>query len=235
MVFVGRCPAVFIFALQYWIAGKAEEMKRIGLFLLLCIAIILLLWPRCAGAQQPGDWRNKEVHGLGVGLIEAHYGDGAKLFYDYTPFSFFQIHTTIYEATVFGWLEDVEEPVETVSRGAAMVFRVFPWHGSGVFAGWGTGRSKVNQNVPAWMAHGEGSTQPAVNSTAEYVHSFFEIGWQGWDGYYFTVSSQRGQASAIQKKDQTGTITNRETRESAQYGFGDAGHIFALSLAFGWH
>ena len=202
--------------------------------LVVWIVPLLLLWfPVVVWAKPPGAWRDVEKHGLGVGYIEAHYGDGLKLFYDYTPLWYLQFHLNVYEATVFSFPETHLDTLETHSTGGAVAVRLLPVPAWGWFAGWGWGRSHVVQEVPPALAH-RGETQPVV-STGSYAYSFYEVGWQGWEGFYLTVNLQKGKSRTIREDDRTGSIMDPDVREKAHYGFGAASTIMALHLGFGWH
>ena len=202
-----------------------------------CLSFLLLLGTVTGFAREdlPGDWRARETHGLGFGLIEAHYGDGVQVFYDYTPAAFLQFHFSAYQTEIHSPVETLEESVDTQSSGISLSARWFPGRAAGFFGGLGGARSSVSQRIPPEMLPGQPEPGETIESSGEYAFALVEFGWQGWEGYYFTVSSARGMTTILREQDNTRDIADAEVRERARYGLGSARFFFALNLGFGWH
>ena len=203
--------------------------RKLALF----IPLVALCFPGLALAKSPGAWREVEKQGLGIGYIEAHYGDGLKVFYNYTPLSFLQLHLDLYETTILSFLNNEQDPIETHSAGGALSLRVFPVSSWGWFVGWGRGQARVHQEVAPHLS-ARGNPDP-VRSTGSYATTFLELGWQGWEGFYLTVNLQRGKSHVQKESNLTPSIMDPEVRDLAGNAFEQASSIIALHLGFGWH
>jgi hypothetical protein len=177
-------------------------------------------------ALLPGEWREWEKVGLGFGLVLGA-GTGVHVFGDYNLRSNLQVHVDYQsvsqvETNVLGGTL-----IETTRHVATGALRYFPSETSGWFIGGGAGLGSTSQK---YFQGGD------TNSSATFVPVFFDGGWQGWDGYYFTISVQLGGAIPLSTQDNTNNIpTDFDHQSVAKRDFDNSQSANGLMLGFGWY
>lgn len=176
----------------------------------------------------PGQWKEKEHFGLGLGLLTNGFGAGAHVFGDYNLSGKIQIHVDLSGQTRQRF-DLVGDNIETTTGALTGALRYFPDDARGWFLGGGSGFGSVRQ-------HYSGSV--GVTSTTSFIPIFFDGGWQGWDGYYFTVNLQLGFSVETSMDDRTGSIPNIYNHQgTAKDDFRDARAVGAngIFIGFGWY
>ena len=174
----------------------------------------------------PGHWRGEESLGAGFGPVFG-LGQGLQLYVDYNISSNLQIHSRLMSETldrtnIFGGV--ILSTQRSMTTGS---LRFFPSEQSGWFVGGGSGFATVTQTY----TFGEGA-----DSEASFIPIFFDGGWQGWDGYYFTVSLDLGTSIVLSETDATGNLpTEFAHRTMGESDFESAKSPGGLMLGFGWY
>lgn len=177
----------------------------------------------------PGQWRDRERFGLGFGFLANSFAAGAHIYGDYNFTNKLQFHIDLAEeqrneVSLFGGIT-LNTTVTTLT-GAV---RYFPDDAQGWFIGGGSGLGGVKQSY-------QGAT--SVTSTTNFIPVFFDGGWQGWDGYYFTVNLQLGFTVETSSDDRTSSVPNISNQQStAKQDFRDARSAGAngIFIGFGWY
>jgi hypothetical protein len=184
-------------------------MKKVILSLDLILNVSLIY------AESPGSYRGKETHGFGFG-IEGN-GIAGSLFYDYAINSDMQIHALassggISRATLGG-----EVSVSSTSTTIGATLRYFPSENYGFFVGGGGGMLSASQTMKqsvycysspftsyndAKCTGFEGSRiSVTTDSTYSGLALWGDAGWQGYDGYYFTIGAKGGTSMKLSEED----------------------------------
>ena len=209
--------------------------------------LFFLLHPFVLFAESPGSWRGKETFGLGFGIE----GSGGGGFFDYAINSTFQIHffssgMNQKQESLFG-----TNSVETNSSVAGVTLRMFPSDSSGFFFGFGGGGFSINQTVnqdfycfsyltdlnpPECSGHEGTNLKQQTLSEGSGSAGFGEIGWQGYDGYYFTIGIRAGGVTLSNEVDNTDKVIDYSNHKiTAQKQWEDGQTASGGLLSFGWH
>ena len=184
-------------------------MRALVLFVL--IIFFSISFKNIGLSQSPGSWRDKESFGLGFGLE----GIGGGTFFDYAINSAFQIHLfwslknqSQKDLLAVSSRDLIRYHIETNTYISGFSLRVFPYDSSGFFLGFGGGIIGINQKVdqsvycfssffnilnPSECLGHEGSNlnQQTISEGSGIV-GIGELGWQGYEGYYFTFGLRGG-------------------------------------------
>ena len=227
-------------------------MKKLILFSL--IIFFTTNFTNIGLSESPGSWRDKESFGLGFGLE----GIGGGTFFDYAINSTFQMH--------FFWSTKNQSQkslfavnnlvlsyhIETNTSVSGLSLRVFPSDSSGFFLGLGGGIIAINQTVdqsiycyssffstlnPPECSGYEGSTlKHQTISEGSGSVGFGEIGWQGYEGYYFTVGLRGGSVFIESETDNTEKVIDySDDKITAKKQWKDAKTSSGAIISFGWH
>ena len=214
------------------------------------IIIFLILVTQVGIASSPGSFRSKETHGIGFSIIGGG-GLGSSVFYDFAINSELQAHffgstVTDTSASFFG------NNTSTLQKNlAGVTLRIFPSEEYGIFIGIGAGGYSATQTVdqdiycysyftssnPAECTGFEGTRiKKTTESELSGSAGFGEIGWQGYDGYYFTVGSRGGSVSVSEETDKTDDIIDTSNhKEYAKEQWITAKDLNQAYISFGWH
>jgi len=217
-------------------------MKKVFLSTLLILNVSLIY------AESPGSFRGKETHGIGFGLE----GVGASLFYDYAINSDMQIHALassggISRATLGG-----EVSVSSTSTTIGATLRYFPSENYGFFVGGGGGMlsasQSVSQNIKCYdnllqsfnPTECSGKAYSTISGSTDSTYSgialWGDFGWQGYDGYYFTIGAKAGTSMKLSEDDKTEEIIDLSDHKStAKSDWELHKSPTGLIMTFGWH
>ena len=219
-------------------------MKKVFLSTLLILNVSLIY------AESPGSFRGKETHGLGFGIEGS--GIGQVLFYDYAINSDMQLHVLaasggLSRATVGG-----SNSVSTSNTIIGTTLRYFPSQDFGWYVGAGSGIISTSQSMkqsqycfsspfdslnPAACSGKEGTTITAsTDSTYSGLGLWADLGWQGYDGYYFTIGAKVGTSMKLSEDDKTDEILDISDHQStAKTDWDTFKSPTGLIMSFGWH
>ena len=128
--------------------------------------------------------------------------------------------------------------------------RIFPSEEYGIFIGVGAGGYSASQTVeqdiycsnlaslnPTECTGYEGTRiKQTTESELSGSAGFGEIGWQGYDGYYFTIGSRGGSVSVSEEIDNTDNIIDYSNhKEYAKEQWKTAKDMGQTYISFGWH
>ena len=206
---------------------------------------LFFLAPVLVFGETPGSWRGKETHGLGFGIE----GAGVGFFYDFAINSTFQTHffgsgLTQYSSSLGG------DTFTTSTSISGLSLRIFPSDNSKFFLGFGGGGISINQTVyqstycysysrslnPSECSGYEGSTisKQTVSEFSGTV-GFGELGWQGYEGYYFTIGARGGSVSKSSEVDNTDDVMDISNHKiTAKNQWENAKTASGLILSFAW-
>ncbi len=209
--------------------------------------LVFLLHPFILFAESPGSWRGKETFGLGFG-VEGIGGGG---FFDYAINSTFQLH--FFGSSMNQKQESLfrTNSVETNSSIGGLTLRMFPSDSSGFFFGFGGGGFSINQTVnqkvycnsyftslnpPECLGYEGTYLKQQTLSEGSGSAGFGEIGWQGYDGYYFTIGIRAGGVTLSNEVDNTDKVIDYSNHKiTAQKQWKDGQTASGGLLSFGWH
>jgi hypothetical protein len=195
-----------------------------------------------AFAQNAGSFRDKEPWGMGFG----YEGPGTSIFLDYGINETVQLHFFVAITTTYRY------QMETNHSLGGLTVRFFPNSDSGFFMGIGGGSytadQKVEQDIycyqflvednPPECNGNEGNRiDKETESTYTASSAWGTIGWQGHDGFYFTIGLMAGSNFGEEEEDNTDKLidhdddieTAKEDWKAAKSG--PSGGI----VSFGWH
>ena len=194
--------------------------------------------------ETPAYWRLEEPHGLGFGLT----GIGAGVYYDYNFSDDFQLNIfvsskTQNSASLFG-----TNTINTTSTIFGGKLRYFFSINYGFFAGFGGGTHSISQKTkqkiycsnyfsnPTECNGYEGSyIKKETESKYSGLASFGELGWQGYQGYYFTVSLVCGSSVKSSEEDNTRKVIDDSNHlETAESQWKSAKGVSGLVIGVGW-
>ena len=143
------------------------------------------------------------------------------------------------------------DAVSTYTSISGLSLRIFPSDSSGFFFGLGGGAISVNQKVSqstycnadntdlnqseCSVFEGDTISKQTISEFSGSVN-FGEIGWQGYDGYYFTIGARGGSVSKSSETDNSDNImdvSNHKITAKNQWKY--AKTPSGLLLSFGWH
>ena len=217
-------------------------MKKIILSTLLILNVSLIY------AESPGSFRGNETHGFGFGIEGT--GLAGSLFYDYALNSSMQIHAIASSGGISraSWTATLSSANTLI--GATL--RYFPSENYGFFVGGGGGMlsasQSLKQSVYCWSSSfsslnpdecsgKEGTTISAsTDSTYSGLALWGDFGWQGYDGYYFTIGAKVGTSMKLSEDDKTAEIMDISNHQATAKGDFDAYKSpTGLIMSFGWH
>ena len=215
---------LFIAAFPLWFCpamaqdtGQPSTEKKEG---------VLLSDERTDEEMSPGDWRLEETTGLGFGLTFG-LGIGVHSYLDFNIRPDIQLHAglsfeELQRENIFG-----VALLETSRISFTASARYFPSKESGWFFGGGSGLLLVRQ---------ESLIDLNSDSEALLTPIFFDAGWQGWDGYYFTINVIIGLSIKISETDHTNNISSGfDNRGIAKDDFDRAKSFNGILIGFGWY
>ena len=174
----------------------------------------------------PGDWREKEKHGLGFGYwLRSH------LFYDYNMNPAIQLHFGFTSISLDR--QDVfnRQVLSTSGSYLTSEVRYFPEPDSGWFIGGGSGYGSISQSYAYDSLYGVDT-----DSTSSFIPVFLVGGWQGWDGYYFTINLSIGTSIVLDEEDNTNNIPDYSNhRFTGKEDFETMKNPTSLGILFGWY
>ena len=217
-------------------------MKKVILTLMLILNVSLIY------AESPGSFRGKETHGFGFG-IEGN-GIAGSLFYDYAINSDMQIHALassggISRATLGG-----EVSVSSTSTTIGATLRYFPSENFGWYVGGGGGMLSASQSMKqkvyctssraSNVTECSGKESEYVSGSTDSTYSglalWGDAGWQGYDGYYFTIGANAGTSMKLSEDDKTDeAIDVYDHKSYTKRDWESMKSPTGLIMSFGWH
>ena len=203
-------------------------MKKVFLSTLLILNVSFIY------AESPGSFRGKETHGVGFGIIGSGLGGG--LFYDYAINSDMKIHVS----AVSGGLSRGSggTTLETSSSTIGATFRYFPSQDFGWFVGAGGGMLSASQSMKQYLYSSSSGTYTTTTTDSTYsgLGLWTDLGWQGYDGYYFTIGARIGTSMKLSEDDKTDEIINVVDHQStAKMDWDTYKSPTGMIMTFGWH
>ena len=219
-------------------------MKKVILSLILILNVSLIY------AESPGSYRGKETHGFGFGIEGT--GLAGSLFYDYAINSDMQIHALASSGGISRATGSGGTTLDTSSTTIGATLRYFPSENFGWYVGGGGGmlsaRQTMKQRVycyssyfsslnPSECTGYEGSyISVTTDSTYSGLALWGDAGWQGYDGYYFTIGVKAGTSMKLSEDDKTNEIVTYSNHKStAQSHWTNIKSPTGLIMSFGWH
>ena len=217
-------------------------MKKVFLSTLLILNVSFIY------AESPGSFRGNETHGVGFGIEGS--GLGSALFYDYAINSDMQIHVLAASGGLSRSAGSTTLSTSNSTIGATL--RYFPSQDFGWYVGAGTGMISTSQSMkqsqycftspfdslnPAACSGKEGTTISAsADSTYSGLGLWTDLGWQGYDGYYFTIGARIGTSMKLSEDDKTDEIINVGNHQStAKTDWDTYKSPTGMIMTFGWH
>ena len=215
-------------------------MKKVILSLILILNVSLIY------AESPGSFRGKETHGFGFGIEGT--GLAGSLFYDYAINSDMQIHAIASSGGISRGGGSTTLSSANTTIGAT--FRYFPSENYGLFVGGGGGMLSASQSLKqsVYCTSSKASTvtecsgkegtyvSGSTDSTYSGIGLWGDFGWQGYDGYYFTIGAKGGTSSKLSEDDKTDNIVAYSNHKStAQSDWSNIKSPTGLIMSFGWH
>ena len=221
---------------------------------ILIINIFTIIFTNLGLCESPKEWRNKESFGLGFGIE----GIGGGAFFDYAINSTLQIHffwstKNQSEKSSLAITRDLLKfHLETNTTISGFSVRTFPIDSSGFFLGIGGGFIVINQSVnqsiycyssfftiinpPECSGYEDSTISKETSSEAFGRVGFGEIGWQGYEGYYFTFGLREGSVFIESENNNTEKVIDySDHRIRAKNHWKDAKTSSGAILSFGWH
>ena len=215
-------------------------MKKVLLSLILILNVSLIY------AESPGSFRGKETHGFGFGIEGT--GLAGSLFYDYAINSDMQIHAIASSGGISraSWTGNLSSANTLIGA----TFRYFPSENFGFFVGGGGGMLSASQSLKQSVyctstkastvtecSGKEGTTvSGSTDSTYSGIGLWGDFGWQGYDGYYFTIGAKGGTSMKLSEDDKTEEILDVLYHKStAKSDWGNIKSPTGLIMSFGWH
>jgi len=222
---------------------KRRKMKKAILSLILVFNVSLIY------AETPGSFRGKETHGIGFGI---EGGLAGSVFYDYALNSSMQIHTLLSSGGSSLSSASGTTTLDTASTTIGATLRYFPSENFGWYVGGGGGMLSASQTMKqrvycysspftslneAKCSGFEGSyISVTTDSTYSGLALWGDAGWQGYDGYYFTIGVKAGTSMKLSEDDKTNEIVAYSNHKStAQTQWTNIKSPTGLIMTFGWH
>ena len=217
-------------------------MKKVFLSTVLILNVSLIY------AESPGSFRGNETHGFGFGIE----GTGGSLFYDYAINSDIQIHALAASGGISRATAGGANSVSSTSTLIGATLRYFPSENFGFFVGAGSGMLSASQSMkqswycfnspfqslnPTECSGKEGTTIKATTeSTYSGIGLWADLGWQGYDGYYFTIGAKAGTSMKLSEDDKTDEIIDMADHQSiAKMDWETFKSPTGMIMSFGWH
>ena len=216
-------------------------MKKIILSLILIFNVSLIY------AESPGSFRGKETHGFGFGIEGT--GLAGSLFYDYAINSDMQIHALVGSAGASRSAGSVATLV-TNNTTIGATLRYFPSENFGFYLGAGGGMLSASQSmkqsiycteyreetVTECSGKEDQVVSGSTSSTFSGIGLWTDLGWQGYDGFYFTIGLKAGTSMKLSEDDKTAEIMDISNHQATAKGDFDAYKSpTGLIMTFGWH
>ena len=215
-------------------------MKKVLLSTLLILNVSLIY------AESPGSFRGKETHGFGFGIEGT--GLAGSLFYDYAINSDMQIHAIASSGGISraSWTATLSSANTLI--GATL--RYFPSENYGFFVGGGGGMLSASQSLKQTIycssskaetvteCSGKAGTyvSGSTDSTYSGIGLWGDFGWQGYDGYYFTIGAKAGTSMKLSEDDKTDeAIDVYDHKSFAKSDWDKIKSPTGLIMSFGWH
>ena len=210
------------------------------------LSIILILNVSLIYAESPGSFRGKETHGIGFGIEGT--GLAGSLFYDYAINSDMQIHAIASSGGISraSWTATLSSANTLI--GATL--RYFPSENYGFFVGGGGGMLSASQSLKQTIycssskaetvteCSGKAGTyvSGSTDSTYSGIGLWGDFGWQGYDGYYFTIGVKAGTSMKLSEDDKTDeAIDVYDHKSFAKSDWDKIKSPTGLIMSFGWH
>ena len=215
-------------------------MKKVILSLILIFNVSLIY------AESPGSYRGKETHGFGFGIEGT--GLAGSLFYDYAINSDMQIHALAGSAGVSRAAGSTTLSSSNTTIGATL--RYFPSENYGFFVGGGGGMLSASQSLKqsvyctstraSTVTECSGKANSYISGSADSTYSgiglWGDFGWQGYDGYYFTIGAKAGTSMKLSEDDKTEEILDvLDHKSTAKSDWDKIKSPTGLIMSFGWH
>ena len=218
-------------------------MKKVILSLILIFNVSLIY------AESPGSFRGKETHGFGFGIEGPLAGT---LFYDYALNSSMQIHALASSGGSSLTSGSGTTTLNTASTTIGATLRYFPSENFGWYVGGGGGMLSASQTMKQRVycytttslndskcTGFEGSyISVTTDSTYSGLALWGDFGWQGYDGYYFTIGAKVGTSMKLSEDDKTDEIIDYTITDYKSTSVSDWKNMKSptgLTMSFGWH
>ena len=215
-------------------------MKKVFLSILLILNVSLIY------AESPGSFRGKETHGFGFGIEGT--GLAGSLFYDYAINSDMQIHALASSGGISRGAGSTTLSSTNTTIGATL--RYFPSENYGFFVGGGGGMLSASQSLKqsvyctsskaSSVAECSGKRYSTISGSTDSTYSgialWGDFGWQGYDGYYFTIGAKGGTSMKLSEDDKTDEAIDVYDHKSAtKSDWESIKSPTGLIMSFGWH
>ena len=204
-------------------------MKKVILSLILIFNVSLIY------AESPGSYRGKETHGIGFGI---EGGLSGSVFYDYALNSDMQIHALYSSGGISRTSGSGGTTLDSSSTTIGATLRYFPSENYGWYVGGGGGMLSASQSMKQTLY--SSSTGTFTTTTTDSTYSglglWTDLGWQGYDGYYFTIGAKVGTSMKLSEDDKTEEIIDYSNHKSTAVShWGNIKTPSGLVMGFGWH
>ena len=142
--------------------------------------------------------------------------------------------------------------LDTASTTIGATLRYFPSENFGWYVGGGGGMLSASQSLkqsvscfsiyfqslnPTECSGKEGTTISAsTDSTYSGIALWGDFGWQGYDGYYFTIGAKAGTSMKLSEDDKTDeAIDVSDHKSTAKSDWESIKSPTGLIMSFGWH
>ena len=203
-------------------------MKKIFLSTLIVMNLSLVY------AESPGSFRGKETHGFGFGIEGS--GIGGVVFYDYAINSDMQIHALAGSGGLSRGAGSTTLSTSNTTIGATL--RYFPSENYGFYLGAGGGMISTSQTMKQNLYSSSSGTRTLTTTESTYsgLGLWADLGWQGYDGYYFTIGAKVGTSMKLSEDDKTEEIIDvADHKSTAKSDWESYKSPTGLIMTFGWH
>tara|TARA_Y100001970_G_scaffold213459_1_gene260886 strand:- start:660 stop:1310 length:651 start_codon:yes stop_codon:yes gene_type:complete len=197
-------------------------------------------------AESPGSFRGNETHGFGFGIEGT--GLAGSLFYDYAINSDMQIHAIASSGGISRGVGSTTLSSANTLIGATL--RYFPSENYGFFVGGGGGMLSASQSLKqsvyctstraSTVTECSGKANSYISGSADSTYSglalWGDFGWQGYDGYYFTIGAKGGTSMKLSEDDKTDeAIDVADHKSTTKSDWDKIKSPTGLIMSFGWH
>ena len=204
-------------------------MKKVVLSIILIFNVSLIY------AESPGSFRGKETHGFGFGIEGPLAGT---LFYDYALNSSMQIHALASSGGSSLSTASGATTLDTSSTTIGATLRYFPSENYGFYLGAGGGMISTSQTMKQNLYSSSSGTRTLTTTESTYsgLGLWADLGWQGYDGYYFTIGAKVGTSMKLSEDDKTEEIIDVIDHKSvAKSDWEVVKSPTGAIMTFGWH
>ena len=223
-------------------------MKFLLMFFIIILNASLII------AKNPGSFRSNEIQGFGFGIESPGY----VLFYDFSPKHLkfelfnnnFRFHSYYSSGSTINYDSTGKTFIDTNYALVGLTIRYFPSDEWGFYFGGGGGFHRVYQMVgqsifcdsnykssnPTECTDYEGSDiKKTTESSYTGLGLYGVAGWQGYEGYYFTIGLKLGTSLKSSVNDKTHSVIDYSNHKSiAINDFNNGKNISGGELLFGW-